>query len=125
MITRVRTVTVYVKDQDRAVAFYTEKLGFVKRVDEPMGPGGRWIELATPKGDAVIVPFTPPGFEARIGTFSGLVLACDDLDLTFAELSLKGVQFVQRPERQPWGNMAQFKDVDGNTFVLVEEMSPG
>ena len=130
MITRVRTVTVYVRDQDRAVTFYTDMLGFEVRVDQPMGDGQRWIELAPPGADTVIVPFTPQGtgsqgMEGRIGGFSGLVFACTDIARTFRDLSGRGVKFTQEPKQESWGAMAQFHDVDGNVFVLVEERKEG
>src|SRR5690242_16665210 len=46
MLTRVGTITVQVSDQDQALAYYTEKLGFETRMDVPMGPEQRWIEVA-------------------------------------------------------------------------------
>lgn len=119
---RVRTASVCVKDQQRAVDFYTGKLGFEKHRDDPMGPGARWIELATPKGDTMLVPFTPPGMENRIGTFTGIVLEADNIQKTYEDLRAKGVEFTQAPEKQPWGGtLAQFKDMDGNGFVIVEQ----
>jgi len=69
MITSIGTVSVYVRDQEKAVKFYTEKLGFEVRRNEPMGPNARWIELAPKGAQTRIVPFTPPGMESRIGTF--------------------------------------------------------
>jgi catechol 2,3-dioxygenase-like lactoylglutathione lyase family enzyme len=45
MIKRIKTVGLYVEDQDRALAFYTEKLGFEVYADQPMGPKARWIEV--------------------------------------------------------------------------------
>lgn len=121
MITCVRSVPLYVRDQQKAVDFYVGKLGFEKRRDEPMGPDARWIELAPPCAETVLVPFTPPGSEERIGTFSGIVFDCDDIEGTYRELSGKGVEFVHPPQIQPWGmKMAQLKDPDGNVFVLVQ-----
>ena len=48
MLTRIGTITVQVTDQDKALDFYTQKLGFEKRADQPMGPEQRWIEVAPP-----------------------------------------------------------------------------
>jgi len=121
MIKHVGTVCVYVKDQHKALEFYRDVLGFEVRQDQPMGPNARWIEVA-PKGSQTrVVPFTPPGQEDRIGTFSGVVFSCDDIEATYTELTAKGVEFKQKPEKQPWGGiMAQFYDVDRNTHVLVQ-----
>ncbi len=119
MIKRVKLVGVCVKDQEKALDFFTNKLGFEVRANEPMGPNARWIEVAPPGGDTSLALWTPPGFEDRIGTFSQVVLRCDDLFATYEELCKKGVTFTQEPTDQPGGVMAQFVDSDGNTFVLT------
>jgi predicted enzyme related to lactoylglutathione lyase len=120
MITKARTVGVYVSDQDRALDFYVDKLGFEKRTDEPMGPEARWIEVAPAGAETVLVLFTPPGQEDRIGTFSNVVFECDDIEATYRELRGRGVEFTEEPSEQPWGMWAQFKDVDGNEFGLIQ-----
>ena len=55
MIKAVKFVSVYVSDQDRALAFYTQKLGFTVVTDQPMGPGARWIELRIPGAETGVV----------------------------------------------------------------------
>jgi catechol 2,3-dioxygenase-like lactoylglutathione lyase family enzyme len=74
----VRVATVCVRDQQRALDFYTEVLGFEKRQDASMGPDARWIEVAPHGAPTALVLFTPPGMEGRIGTFTGLVIECVD-----------------------------------------------
>jgi lactoylglutathione lyase len=121
MINRVKIVGVCVRDQAKARAFYTEKLGFEVRRDDPMGPNARWLEVAPKGADTTIVLFTPSGLESRIGTFANVVLECDDADRTYQELSARGVEFKEKPTKQPWGTIqALFTDQDGNTFVLVQ-----
>ena len=61
VISRVKLVSIPVRDQQRAVDFYTTVLGFRVTTDQPMGPGQRWIELTPPGGGTRVVPFTPPG----------------------------------------------------------------
>src|SRR4051812_24262630 len=119
MITKVAKAGVCVADQQRALDFYTEVLGFRPVSDEPMGGGARWIEVA-PDGDgsATLALSTPPGLEDRIGTFAGIVLECDDIQATYDELRRRGVEFTRAPVDQPGGVMGLFKDVDGNEFVL-------
>ena len=68
LITQIKFVGVPVGDQDRALAFYTDKLGFEVATDQPMGPGQRWIELRIANSPTRLVLFTPPGHEDRIGT---------------------------------------------------------
>ena len=103
MITKTSTVGIYVSDQDQALDFYTNKLGFEKLTDEPMGSDARWIEVAPAGAQTRLVLFTPPGQEDRIGTFSNVVFSCDDMESTYQELSGRGVEFSETPSEQPWG----------------------
>jgi lactoylglutathione lyase len=119
MIKRVKLMGVCVKDQAKSLDFFTNKLGFEVRADEPMGPEARWIEVAPPGGDTTLALWTPPGFEDRIGTFSQIVLKVDDVRAAYEELKKKGVKFTEEPRDQPGGTMAQFVDPDGNTFVIA------
>jgi predicted enzyme related to lactoylglutathione lyase len=119
-ITRAGTVGVYVRDQARALDFYVNKLGFEKRLDEPMGPEARWIEVAPTGAETRLVLFTPPGMEDRIGTFANVVFECDDIHATYEELRGRGVEFSEEPNERPWGMWAEFKDVDGNGFGLIQ-----
>jgi predicted enzyme related to lactoylglutathione lyase len=118
MISHVKFVGIPVGDQDRALAFYTEKLGFEIATDQPMGPGQRWIELRIGVSQTRVVLFTPEGHEDRVGTFFNGSLACDNVEATHRQLVKRGVEFVEPPTRQPWGTFAKFRDPDGNTFVL-------
>ena len=68
MIKLLKFVGVPTSDQDRALAFWTEKVGFRVATDQPMG-AQRWIELSIPGADTGVVLFTPEGHEDRIGTF--------------------------------------------------------
>ena len=117
MIKAMKFASVPVKDQQRALEFYTRKLGFQVTTDQAMGPGLRWIELGLNGGSGVAL-FTPAGHETRIGAFSGIAFACDDVEKTHKELEQRGVEFTQAPKKESWGTSAIFKDIDGNTFVL-------
>ena len=122
MIRHVRTVGVFVSDQDRSRDFFVDTLGFELRTDEPMGPPGssRWLEVAPAGADTALVLFTPPGSEDRIGSVTGYVFGADDLAATYQTLHDAGVTFTEEPTDQPWGRWAQFLDPDGNTFGIVE-----
>lgn len=117
MISGVKHVSIPVKDQDRALKFYTEKLGFELLVDAEMGPQ-RWIELKIPGGETQVVLFTPEGHEDRVGTFSNVVFMSDDIQKTFKELKAKGVKFKGELKEEPWGTYAILEDSEGNTFCL-------
>jgi predicted enzyme related to lactoylglutathione lyase len=121
MLAAVRSAGVYVGDQDRAKRFFTETLGFELLQDVPMGEGpqaARWIEVAPPERNVVLVLFTPDDQQDRVGTFSNILFTCDDIQATHEELRTRGVEFVDPPSRQPWGWWASFKDPDGNTYGL-------
>ena len=117
MITHLKFAGIPTRDQDAAVAFYTEKLGFKVVTDQPMG-AQRWIELRLGTSDTRIVLFTPDGQQDRVGTFFNGAFACDSVEKTYEELSARGVEFTGPPQKQPWGPFAKFKDPDGNEFVL-------
>ena len=118
MVKRVKFVGIAVSDQDRALEFWTRKVGCQVATDQPMGDGQRWIELRIPGAQTGLALFTPPGEEHRIGTFHSISFACDDVEKTHAALVERGVEFVQPPRVESWGTSAVFKDPDGNTFVL-------
>jgi catechol 2,3-dioxygenase-like lactoylglutathione lyase family enzyme len=118
MITQLKFVGIPTKDQDRALKFYTEKLGFDVATDQVFSEKQRWIELRVANSATRVVLFTPDGHEGRIGTFFNGSFACDDVAATYRQLTARGVEFVSGPEKQPWGEFAVFKDPDGNQFVL-------
>src|SRR5215475_10875117 len=103
MIKQVKFVGIPVRDQEAALKFYTEKLGFEVATDQPMGPGQRWIELRIGQSATRVVLFTPPGHEDRIGTFFNGALACDNTEATFRQLKQRGVEFISEPKQEPWG----------------------
>ncbi|HEX6323129.1 MAG TPA: VOC family protein [Vicinamibacterales bacterium] len=118
MITAIKFVSVPVHDQDRALAFYTEKLGFTVATDQPFGQQQRWIELKVGRADTHLVLFTPDGHEDRIGTSQPVTFQTSDLQKTYETLSARGVEFTAPPTSQHWGSYATFKDSEGNQFVL-------
>jgi predicted enzyme related to lactoylglutathione lyase len=118
MITRLKFMSIPVADQDRALSFYTEKLGFRVATNQEMGPGRRWIELRIGKAETRIVLFTMDGEEGRIGARMNCSLACDDVEATYRQLSERGVEFESPPQKQPWGSFAIMKDSEGNRFVI-------
>lgn len=118
MIKAVKFVSIPVADQDRALSFYTEKLGFRILTDQPFNDKQRWIELSIPGAETCVVLFTPEGHEDRIGGFSPATFSCDDAQRTYEQLAARGVEFDAPPQKQPWGTFLKFKDPDGNQFVL-------
>lgn len=119
MIKGIKFVNIPVRDQARALAFYTETLGLSIATNQPMGPGAqRWIELRFPGADTRISLFTPPGHEDRVGTFVPLSLWSDDVEGTYETLRARGVEFLAPPKKEPWGTSVIFKDSEGNQLHL-------
>jgi predicted enzyme related to lactoylglutathione lyase len=119
MITHVKFVSIPTRDQERAVRFWTEQVGFSLLTDQPFDEEQRWIELSVRGSDTRVVLFKPPSTdEDLIGRFFYGALACDDVEATYRQLSERGVEFSEMPSREPWGSFAKFRDPDGNEFVL-------
>jgi predicted enzyme related to lactoylglutathione lyase len=118
MIKRVKFACIPVKDQDRSLKFYTQKLGFTVATDRPFTDTQRWIELRIPGADTMVVLFTADGWEDKIGTFQQVTFQADDVEKTYAELVAKGVQFAGPVQKAEWGSSAIMKDPDGNSFVI-------
>jgi predicted enzyme related to lactoylglutathione lyase len=117
MIRGIKFGSIPVRDQERALKFYTEVLGFNILTDQPMGDQ-RWIELGIPGAESAVVLFTPEEHASHIGTFSHISFWCDSAEKTYQELLKRGVEFDAPPQKMPWGTFVTFKDPDGNQFVL-------
>jgi predicted enzyme related to lactoylglutathione lyase len=119
MITHVKFVSIPTADQPRALAFWTEKIGFTLLTDQPFNERQRWIELSVADSATRVVLFVPgKGDEDRVGRAFYGAFACDDVAATHRQLSARGVDFSTPPTSAPWGTFAIFNDLDGNQFVL-------
>jgi catechol 2,3-dioxygenase-like lactoylglutathione lyase family enzyme len=124
-ITHISIVTVHVADQDEAIRFYTEALGFELRSDAPMpGTTERWVTVAPAgsKTELVLASGYADGSGAPRGADTGMVLETDDMEATYRALSSRGVQFTEAPSRQFFGHWARFVDQDGNGFGLHQAL---
>ena len=120
-ITHVATVAVPVTDQERALAFYRDTLGFQLVRDVPFGPGQRWIEVA-PSGGGTTIALPPLG-DAAPGSDTGIRLTTDDAAADHAALRERGVEVGADVLRYPGvPPMFTLRDPDGNTLYLVERM---
>jgi catechol 2,3-dioxygenase-like lactoylglutathione lyase family enzyme len=132
MITKFSHITLYVLNQDSALDFYTNKLGFKVVTDVPMGPDSRWLTVSPPEQpdiEIVLFPITvgkmfPKETANTIiemikkGTFGCGVFECNDIYATYEELKTKGVEFMKAPKEEFYGTEALFKDDSGNWFSL-------
>ncbi len=124
MIDAVATVCIFVNDQDKAKAFYTDTLGFELRQDSPMGES-RWIAVA-PKGarTEVILYKMDQNWEhyrSVMGKSQAITFNVTDIAGLRDDLKAKGVRITQEPDPQPWGTYMMILDPDDNALLMVEE----
>ena len=126
----------WVHDQDEALAFYTQKLGFEVRADVTMPEMGdfRWLTVGPPGQEdfAIVLMAIPPapvmddesGEQVRTVLskgFAGTVfLTTDDVYASYEELKGRGVEFTETPEERPYGIDSGFRDPSGNSFRLTQ-----
>ena len=115
MITQIKFASIPVSDQQRALDFYTEKLGFKVVTDQPYGES-RWIELRIGNAQTRVVLFPFP--DRQPGGFLNVFFQTDDVQKTYEELKARGVEFTQEPRTESWGTSAMFQDSEGNAVVL-------
>ena len=135
MLTQLSTVQVWVHDQDEALAFYTDKLGFEVREDVTVAELGnfRWLAIGLPGQDVGLTLMAVPGppvFEEETrqqilglmakGASGGLFFQTDDCQASYEELRAKGVEFTQEPTEMPYGIDAGFRDPSGNHFRMAQ-----
>jgi predicted enzyme related to lactoylglutathione lyase len=117
MIRGVKFVSVPVADQDRALSFYTDVLGFRLLTDQPFSDKQRWLELGIPGADTRVVLFQF-GDRVQPGGQLNITLWADDVEATARDLKAKGVSFVMEPKRMHYGTTSVFKDCEGNHLAL-------
>ena len=137
MIKQLTNTQVWVHDQDEALAFYTEKLGFELREDVTVTELGnfRWLSVGVPgQPDVAITLMAVPGPPVLVedtrkkilelvskGAATGLFFATDDIHGTYEELKSRGVEFQQEPTEQPYGIDAGLRDPSGNSMRVMQQ----
>lgn len=119
-IAQVATVMVPVSDQDRAIEFYLDKLGFEKRTDVPFGDGNRWVEVA-PAGAATTIALVQPREGESAGIETRVAFASSDIEADHASLRERGVDVDTEVMRMggPVPPMFFLRDQDGNRLLIV------
>jgi lactoylglutathione lyase len=129
---RIAALALLVDDYDRAIAYYTQTLGFRLVEDTPQGPGKRFVRVTPPNGpdggngstDLVLARAANPEQAARIGDQTGgrvfLFLDTDDFWRDYETYKAKGVDFTETPREEVYGTVVVFRDLYGNKWDLVE-----
>ncbi|MFN8595805.1 MAG: VOC family protein [Anaerolineae bacterium] len=122
MITKVTHATIWVKDQDEALKFYRDTLGFKVTADNSSMPGYRWLTVApqTDSFEIVLNLATTPEQLAGVGRQGIFILTSDDINADYAALKAKGVKFQTGINVNPWGSDFIFLDLYGNDFDVVQ-----
>lgn len=130
---RVTMISIPVRDQEKALAFYTEKLGFIKKKDMPLEGGNRWLTLASaeePDGIEVLLEPAPLHFEPCKVFQDALMDAgipytqfdVDSVDKEYERLSGLGVEFSVKPTVFGTVKVVVFNDTCGNYIQLLETL---
>jgi catechol 2,3-dioxygenase-like lactoylglutathione lyase family enzyme len=124
---RIGLVAVVVADYDEAIAWYTEKLGFILEEDTLFGDGKRWVIVSPERGSETRMLLACADGEAQraaVGNQTGgrvfLFLRTDDFEHDHARMLAAGVRFLEEPRREPYGTVAVFEDLYGNRWDLIE-----
>lgn len=139
-ILRIHCVKVFVRDQEQSLRFYLDQLGFRLVADTVLQSGERWLAVAPPDGETVLMLVAPEAGSKLcdlIGRPTDIVFVTDDVLARYREWSQRGVKFLATPklrrvktavgpsaapggEAPVWGGVfTRFKDLDGNSFSLV------
>jgi catechol 2,3-dioxygenase-like lactoylglutathione lyase family enzyme len=121
-IGKVGVVVVPVTDEDRAIAFYVDKLGFELRADVPFGNGYRWVEVAPADAETTIAIVRPPQGQPSGNSETGIALHTDDIRGDHAQLKAAGVDVDDEISDMgdPVPPMFWFRDQDNNKLLVVE-----
>jgi catechol 2,3-dioxygenase-like lactoylglutathione lyase family enzyme len=131
MIKKIGHITILVKDQDQAAKFYTEKLGFERRQDTVFGEGMRWITVSPRDQPELEITFVKADTEEKqkaLGKQAGdhvfLTVETENCQEDYEKMRARGVKFLGKPNKQPYGTEVVFQDLYGNLFDLVQRSKP-
>ena len=129
---RINVTSVMVDDQDKALSFYTDVLGFMKKTEIPLGGGARWLTVVSPDApDGVELVLEPDAHPAARPFKEALVadgipftsFAVDDANAEYERLQALGVKFTQAPVEMQGVTTAVFDDTCGNLIQIASTKS--
>jgi predicted enzyme related to lactoylglutathione lyase len=118
MIKKIATVGIYVEDQNKALQFWTEKVGFELRENIDMGNGMTWMEVAPIGAESCLVIYPKKLMTNFAELKPSIVFHCEHIEQVCDNLKKNEVIFSKELSTMGWGKFASFKDEDGNTFGL-------
>lgn len=124
---KIGSLALLVRDYDKAIAFYTKKLGFQLLEDTDLGGGKRWVLVAPPgstEPSLLLAQAAFPEQENAIGNQSGgrvfLFLHTDDFWRDYNAMKASGIRFLEEPRTEPYGTVVVFEDLYGNKWDFIE-----
>jgi len=128
---KIKFAVVYVDDQDKALDFYTNKLGFTVKQDQSYGPNARWLSVASEDNSEVELLLEKVSSETGTKEFQKKMFEAGkpansfyvkDIEKIYKELLDEDVEFTMKPSKQPYGGIdAVLKDDCGNLINLHQE----
>jgi len=125
MINKIGKITIYVNNQEEAKEFWTKKMNFVIKLEQPMGPNMTWLEVGPSEDEftsfviyekQLMLAQKP---DANV-SHPNIILSTDDIQTTYNELKSKGVN-VGKLMIMPYGKMFDFEDQDNNEYLIRED----
>jgi lactoylglutathione lyase len=124
IINKIGKISVYVEDQEQAKDFWLKKLGFVLKLEQPMGPNAKWIEVG-PSDDefTTLILYSKAAMEQQQPSkvaHPSVLFSTNDIESSYEKMKQNGVK-VDDMLRMPFGTMFTFYDQDGNEYLLRED----
>ena len=124
MIDKIGKITVYVQDQEQAKDFWLNKVGFVLKMEQPMGPNASWIEVGPSKDEfTTLVLYSKSAMEQHQPSkvaHPSILFSTSNIESAYEKMKQNGVE-VEELLKLPFGTMFTFKDQDGNDYLLRED----
>lgn len=124
MINKIGKITLYVQDQEQAKDFWINKVGFVLKFEQPMGPNMFWIEVGPSEDEfTTLVLYSKAAMEQHKPSkvaHPSILFSTTDIESAYEKMKGNGVK-VEEMQRMPFGTMFTFYDQDGNEYILRED----
>ena len=124
MINKIGKITLYVNDQQEAKSFWLNKIGFVLKFEQPMGPNMSWIEVGPSEDEfTTLVLYSKAAMEQQKPSavaHPSILFSTTNIEAAYEKMKQNGVE-VEELLKMPFGTMFTFKDQDGNSYILRED----
>ncbi|WP_019240282.1 MULTISPECIES: VOC family protein [Bacillus] len=125
MINKIGKITIYVNDQAAAKSFWTEKMNFVVKFEQQMGPNMTWLEVGPSESEFTTFVLYDRNLMKQHNPSQNVehpsvILSTNNIESAYAEMKEKGIE-VDEIMKMPYGSMFSFKDHEGNSYLLRQD----